>query len=121
MSKKWSASETRLLIEFVTIKNMSWVNIASKLPGRTIESCRSRFYIIQRAPKRKYGLPTKKIWTDKETTTLVNLRIENNTWEQISRKLGRSTDECVQQIKTILCRPKRRLENEILDDLIHIF
>lgn len=119
MSKKWSTSETRLLIELVTIKNMSWVNVANKLPGRSIESCRSRFYIIQRGPKRKYGSLNEKPWTNEDTNTLVNLRIENKTWECIARKLGRSTDECVQQIKTVLCRPKRRLENEILDDLIH--
>lgn len=119
--KKWSASETRLLIELVAVKNMPWVDIANNFPGRTIESCRSRYYIIQRAPKNVYSITNvTNNWTVEDINRLVDMRIHGNSWDDISRKLGKSTSECVNQLKSTICRPKKRLENDILDQLINM-
>lgn len=60
--RNWSEQEDRLLTKFAGKSDLSWKEIAEKIPGRTSKMCYSRYRRIQSRSREQ--------WTTKENNKI---------------------------------------------------
>ena len=111
--KIWTPEDDARLLELIELhgrQESSWEAIAAGLPGRTVRSCRARWFravlpsLDEAAKRNRPGM-----WTKEEDDLLEQLIIRyGRNWKKISGELGnRTPDACDIRWYSVICKRKK--------------
>ncbi|KAF7331812.1 Myb domain protein 4r1 [Mycena kentingensis (nom. inval.)] len=101
-SGAWSEEEDKRLKAAVEGFGLSWVEVASAVPGRTNEQCRERWMkVFDGKSKSKTKTPSRP-WTDEEDKALTDAIASLGTkWKEVGETIGRSAGQCQGRYKRL--------------------
>ena len=103
----WSQDERDLMVSLRRARN-TWKTIAANLPGRTVGSCRSFWWLHQREQALDSVPPRAERWSSEETDLLVRLRNDNKSFELIAQRLPkRNATQCFDRASKVKKDQKR--------------
>ena len=108
--KLWQAWEQQLLVS-LREKGKTYLEISHHLPGRSKYACRSEFErrkhqaILQKGEHLAAIRSSKKAWKEWEDQIVINNRVANKTWEEITKLLPGRTEKALSERYYAVLKP----------------
>lgn len=101
----WTEEEDAKLLQLAEQYNQSWAKMQRKLPGRTVNTVKTRFHTLRREKLNN------REWSQEEDKELIDARFEiGPKWTVVSRRMTNRSATVCKKRWTILCEKDPSLE-----------
>jgi hypothetical protein len=110
----WTTKDDLKIIKMKEKENKSWVDVAKKIPGRTLHACQTRYLSALKKEGKQLGCVARVEWSNDDDLRIVEMReIGNKSWVDIANCLiGRTKGACQLRYSRALNKREKKVKGE---------